>query len=101
VDRDARRVALSRKRLHSDPWPRVAASHSVGDVIDATVTNVVEFGAFAAVAEGVEGLIHISELSDRPFAHPSEVVGEGQRVQVRVLNVDVKGRRLGLSLRQA
>ena len=101
VDRDARRVGLSLKRLERNPWPEVCEHYAVGNIIDATVTNVVDFGAFACVAEGVEGLIHISELSDGPFGHPSEVVREGQEVRVRVLHVDPDSRRLGLSLRQA
>jgi small subunit ribosomal protein S1 len=101
VDRAARRVGLSVKRLHRNPWPAVGEQHAVGDVIDAVVTNVVDFGAFAMVSEGVEGLIHISELADHPFDHPREVVHEGQAVQVRVLHIDVDGRRLGLSIRQA
>lgn len=101
VDRDARRVGLSLKRLRRNPWPLVAERHAVGDVIDAIITNVVDFGAFAVVDEGVEGLVHISELADQPFGHPSEVVSEGQHVRVRILHIDVEGRRLGLSLRQA
>jgi small subunit ribosomal protein S1 len=100
TDRDARRVALSLKRLDRNPWPLVAQRHAIGDVIDAVITNVVDFGAFAVVEEGVEGLIHISELADRPFNQPGDVVGEGQQVRVRVLHIDVDGRRLGLSLRQ-
>jgi small subunit ribosomal protein S1 len=101
VDRDARRVALSLKRLVPDPWHLVGRHYEVGDVIDAVVTNVVDFGAFARVPEGIDGLIHISELADGPFFHPANVVSEGQHVKVRVLHVDVDGRRLGLSLRQA
>jgi small subunit ribosomal protein S1 len=101
VDRSARRVALSLKRLRPDPWQLVGRNYAVGDVIDAVVTNVVEFGAFARVPEGIDGLIHISELADGPFFHPSNVVSEGQAVRVRVLHIDVEGRRLGLSLRQA
>jgi len=101
VDRTARRVGLSMKRLEPNPWPRVYEHYAVGSVIDATVTNVVDFGAFASVEEGVEGLIHISEMSDEPFVHPREVVSEGERVRVRVLHVDPESRRLGLSMRQA
>ncbi len=101
VDRSTRRVALSYKRLQEDPWLLVGQRYAVGNVIDAHVTHVVHFGAFARVTEGVEGLIHISELSDTPFEHPSEVVSEGVAVRVRVLHIDADARRLGLSLRQA
>jgi small subunit ribosomal protein S1 len=65
------------------------------------ITHVVQFGAFARVPEGVEGLVHISELSETTFEHPREVVQEGQAVRVRVLHIDAGSRRLGLSLRQA
>jgi small subunit ribosomal protein S1 len=99
VDRSARRVALSYKRLQDDPWRRVGERYGVGDIIDATVTHVVHFGAFARVTEGVEGLIHISELSDVPFEHPGDVIQAGQAVRVRVLHIDAAARRLGLSLR--
>jgi small subunit ribosomal protein S1 len=101
VDRESRRVGLSLKRLFRNPWPLVAQRHAVGDVIDATITNVVDFGAFAIVEEGVEGLVHISELAEGPFDHPSDVVNEGQQVRARILHIDVQGRRLGLSMRQA
>jgi small subunit ribosomal protein S1 len=100
VDRASRRVALSLKRLDPDPWLVVGECHAVGDVIDAVITTVVPFGAFAQVDEGVEGLIHLSELADGPFLDPRQVVSEGQRVRVRVLHVDSEARRLGLSLRQ-
>jgi small subunit ribosomal protein S1 len=101
VDRQARRVALSYKRMCDDPWLLVGARYAVGDRIEAVVTHVVSFGAFARVTEGVEGLIHISELSDVPFDQPTDVVQAGQTLQVRVLHIDAASRRLGLSLRQA
>lgn len=101
VDFVHRRVGLSLKRLHPDPWQLVAERHQVGDVIPATVTNIVPFGAFARVEEGIEGLIHISELAEASFTDPREVVTEGQEVRVRVLHIDPASRRLGLSIRQA
>lgn len=101
VDRVNRRVALSRKRMRPDPWSRVGERYSVGDEIDVLVTNIVSFGAFARVEEGVEGLIHISELSDGPFVDIRQVVTEGQGIRARVLHIDPDARRLGLSLRQA
>ena len=101
VDREARRIALSDKRLAPDRWQEIGSRYVVGDVIDAVVTNVVDFGAFARVPEGVDGLIHISELADGPFLHPRNVVSVGQAVKVRVLHIDAPARRLGLSLRQA
>jgi len=101
VDFEGRRVGLSLKRLEPDPWHLVDERYTVGDIIDATITNVVHFGAFARVEEGIEGLIHISELSDTPFIEPQHIVGQGQRVRARILHIDPTARRLGLSVRQA
>ena len=99
VDLGGRRVGLSLKRLHADPWRLVAERYHTGDIIDATVTNVVQFGAFAQVEEGVEGLIHISELSAAAFNAAEDVVREGQRIKVRILHINPVERRLGLSIR--
>jgi small subunit ribosomal protein S1 len=101
VDLEGRRVGLSLKQLFDDPWQLIASRYAVGDVIDAKITNVVHFGAFAQVDEKVEGLIHISELAESAFAYATQVVAEGQTVKVRVLHIDSKARRLGLSIRQA
>lgn len=101
VDRAQRRVALSVKRLQPDPWATVAARYQIGQIVDGLVTTVVDFGAFVRLEEGVEGLIHISELAEGNFLHPRNVVREDETVRVKVLNVDVAHRRLGLSLRQA
>ena len=100
VNRDQGRVALSLKRLQPDPWATVAERYYVGQIIEGIITNVVDFGAFARVEEGLEGLIHVSELAEGNFLHPRNVVSEGDRVKVRVLNIDGQSRRLGLSLRQ-
>ena len=100
VDRGQRRVALSLKRLRPDPWATVEQRYLPGQVISGTVTNVVDFGAFVRIEEGLEGLIHISELAEGNFLHPRNVVHEGEVVHMRVLNIDSRNRRLGLSLRQ-
>ena len=101
VDRDNGRIALSVKRLTPNPWATVDEKYSVGQIVEATVTNVVDFGAFAQLEEGLEGLIHISELSREPLGHPSEAVNPGQRVTVRILRIESKDHRLGLSMAQA
>ena len=100
VNPEQRRIALSLKQLQPDPWMLVEQHYDVGDVVDVVITNVVEFGAFARVPEGVEGLIHISELAEGHFLHARNVVQEGDRVSARVLNIDPVSHRLGLSLRQ-
>lgn len=99
IDRDAGRIALSLKRLRPDPWETVNQRYQIGDIIQGVVTNVVDFGAFACIEEGLEGLIHVSELAEGHFLHPRNVVNEGQQVTARVLSIDSHARRLGLSLR--
>jgi small subunit ribosomal protein S1 len=99
VHREQGRVALSVKRLQPDPWETVEQRYHIGQMIEGVITNVVDFGAFACVEEGLEGLIHVSELAEGHFLHPRNVVSEGQTVRARVLNIDGRARRLGLSLR--
>jgi small subunit ribosomal protein S1 len=99
VNRDAGRVALSLKRMRPDPWATVAQRYHIGQIVYGVVTNVVDFGAFARIEEGLEGLIHVSELAEGHFLHPRNVVSEGQGVYARILSIDGRVRRLGLSLR--
>lgn len=101
VDRERGRVGLSLKRVQPDPWRTIEERYQVGQMVQGVITNVVEFGAFAQVEEGVEGLIHLSELAEGHFLHPRNVVREGMTVRMRVIYVDAARRRLGLSLRQA
>lgn len=100
VDRDLGRVALSLKKLLPDPWETVEQRFQLGQIVEGVVTNVVKFGAFVCVDEGLEGLIHISELGDGSFLHPRSVVKEEERVRARIIHVDGPSRRLGLSLRE-
>lgn len=99
VNRDAGRIALSVKRLHPDPWETVSKRYQIGETVEGIITNVVDFGAFARIEEGLEGLIHVSELAEGHFLHPRNVVSEGQPVRARILSIDGNNRRLGLSLR--
>ncbi|MFN8499191.1 MAG: S1 RNA-binding domain-containing protein [Anaerolineae bacterium] len=101
VDRDRNRIGLSLKRLRPDPWSTLAERYQPGELVQGTITNLAKFGAFARIGEGVEGLIHISELADRPVNNPADVVHEGQVVTVKVLGVDTQRKRVSLSLRQA
>jgi small subunit ribosomal protein S1 len=100
VDREAKKIGLSLKRLQPDPWTTVEERYQVGQLVEGTITNVVSFGAFTQVEEGLEGLIHISELAEGNFLHPRNVVKEGDVVTARILNIDSINHRLGLSLRQ-
>jgi small subunit ribosomal protein S1 len=99
VDRNDQRVALSLKRLRPNPWTTVNTTYHVGQDIEAVVTNVVDFGVFAQIEEGLEGLIHISELQT-PVQHPNEVVAVGDLIMVRIVRIDSPNHRLGLSMRQ-
>ncbi len=101
VDKEEERIALSMKRLEADPWSQVAQKYAVGDVVEGEVTNLTDFGAFARIEPGVEGLIHISELSDFKIAHPREVVHRGQRLTLRIISIDTERQRIGLSLKRA
>ncbi len=99
VQPTAGRIALSFKRLHPDPWQTVQQRYNVGEMVEGLITNVVDFGAFVRLEEGLEGLIHVSELAEGHFLHPRNVVTEGQPIRARILNIDGRARRLGLSLR--
>ncbi len=99
VNKPAGRIALSIKRLTPDPWQTVHQRYAIGQYVSARITSVVDFGAFARIEDGLEGLIHVSELAEGQFLHPRNVVMEGQVVQARILSIDGRARRLGLSLR--
>ncbi len=101
IDREHHHIGLSIKRLRENPWMMVDVRYSIGDLVEAEVTNLVDFGAFVQLEEGLEGLVHISELADERVEHPSEVLRVGERVQVRVLRIEKEQHRLSLSLRQA
>lgn len=101
VHPDAGRIALSLKRLRPDPWETVHLRYHVGEMVTGTITNVVDFGAFARIEEGLEGLIHVSELAEGQFLHPRNVVSEGQMIRARILHIDGHARRLGLTLRES
>jgi small subunit ribosomal protein S1 len=102
VDVSKNRIGLSIKELKADPWDELAIRFGNGALVRGTITKLTKFGAFARVQgmEAIEGLIHISELSDERVEHPRDVVNKGDRLTLRVVKVDVKNRRLGLSLRR-
>ena len=101
VDRERMRIGLSIKRQAADPWDEIATAYSPGQLVQAVVTKLTKFGAFAQLVESpeIEGLVHISELSDQRVNHPREVVDIGAKLTLRVVKLDVKDRRLGLSLK--
>jgi small subunit ribosomal protein S1 len=100
LDQERQRIGLSLKRLQPEPWSLVEDKYELGQLIEGVVTNVVDFGAFAEVEQGVEGLIHVSELAEAPISHPRDVVKKGDLLLLRVIRIDVRRKRLGLSLKR-
>ena len=101
VDFDRERVSLSLKATQEDPWQAFARTHAIGQVVPGKVTKLVPFGAFVRVDEGIEGLVHISELAERHVEIPEQVVQVGSEVMVKVIDIDLERRRISLSLKQA
>jgi small subunit ribosomal protein S1 len=101
VDMDRERVSLSLKATQEDPWQQFARTHAIGQVVPGKVTKLVPFGAFVRVDEGIEGLVHISELAERHVEIPEQVVQVGDSIFVKVIDIDLDRRRISLSLKQA
>jgi small subunit ribosomal protein S1 len=100
IDRDRQRISLGLKQTQEDPWQRVVDTYNVGDELEGTVTKVVAFGAFVEILEGVEGLVHISELAQQHVENPREIVQPGDEVKVKILEIDSERRRLSLSIKR-
>ena len=100
IDRDRQRISLGLKQTQEDPWQRVVDTYHVGDELEGTVTKVVTFGAFVEILDGVEGLVHISELAAHHVENPREIVQPGDDVKVKILEIDSERRRLSLSVKR-
>ena len=100
IDRKRQRIGLSLKALQPDPWQTVDKIYYIDQLVSGTVTNVVDFGAFVVLGNGIEGLIHVSELADPPVDNPHDVVQPGDTVVVRILGIDAARRRIELSLKR-
>jgi small subunit ribosomal protein S1 len=100
IDRERQRISLGLKQTQEDPWQRVMDTYNVGDVLEGKVTKVVSFGAFVEILDGVEGLVHISELAQHHVENPREVVNQGDTVRVKILEIDSERRRLSLSVKR-
>ncbi|TXL62888.1 30S ribosomal protein S1 [Aeromicrobium terrae] len=101
VDMERERVSLSLKATQEDPWQHFARTHQIGQIVPGKVTKLVPFGAFVRVEEGIEGLVHISELAERHVEIPEQVVQIGDSVMVKIIDIDLERRRISLSLKQA
>jgi small subunit ribosomal protein S1 len=101
INAEEKKIALSIKRTQPEPWSRVATSYEVGQLVRGTVTQLANFGAFARIEDGIEGLIHVSELAEERIQHPKQVVVESEELILRIIRIDPQRRRMGLSLRRA
>jgi len=101
VDMERERVSLSLKSTQEDPWQQFSRSHQINQVVPGKVTKLVPFGAFIRVADGIEGLVHISELSENQVEIPEQVVQVNQEVTVKIIDIDLERRRISLSVKQA
>ena len=100
VDRENLKIALSLRRLQPEPWDEIETKFAVGQTVTGTVTKLANFGAFARIDRGIEGLIHISELAHQVIKHPRDVVTEGDELELKIIRIEPERRRLGLSLKQ-
>ena len=100
IDRDRQRISLGLKQTQEDPWQKIVSEHNIGDVVEGRVTKIVAFGAFVEIYEGIEGLVHISELANRHVERPDEVVSVNQHILVKVIEIDSDRRRLSLSIKR-
>jgi small subunit ribosomal protein S1 len=100
IDRDRQRISLGLKQTQEDPWQRVVDTYNIGDELEGTVTKVVAFGAFVEILDGVEGLVHISELAQHHVENPREIIQPGDQVRVKILEIDSERRRLSLSIKR-
>jgi small subunit ribosomal protein S1 len=100
IDRDRQRISLGLKQTQEDPWQRVVDTYNIGDELEGTVTKVVTFGAFVEILDGVEGLVHISELAQHHVENPREIIQPGDQVRVKILEIDSDRRRLSLSIKR-
>ncbi len=100
VDRDKKRIGLSLRQLQKDPWVERISQYEIGQLLEGTITRLTKFGAFARIEDELEGLIHISEISERRIEHPKEILKEGDSVTLRVIKIEPENHRVGLSIRR-
>ena len=102
IDQEKQRISLGIKQMHEDPWKNaIPEAYKPGMVVHGTVTKITNFGVFVELEDGLEGLLHISELSDQKVDSPQDIVKAGEEVNVKILRVDLEDRKIGLSLKRA
>ncbi len=101
IDKDKHEISLGMKQTQDNPWDKVADRYPIGTLVEGTVRNLTNYGAFIEIEEGIDGLLHVSDMSwTRKISHPSEVVEKGQKIKCKVLSVDQQRRRIALGLKQ-
>ena len=100
LDREKQRISLGYKRTEDNPWEKFKAEYAVGDVVTAKIVSITTFGAFAQIIDGVDGLIHISQLADRRVENVKDVVSVGDEVQVKIIGIDLDNKRISISMRE-
>ena len=98
IEKETLRIALSKKRLEPEPWETLGTKISLGDVYKGRITKITNFGAFARIEGGLEGLVHISEISESDIDDPSQVLSEGEELDLKIIRIDHEKRRLALSV---
>ncbi len=101
VDKERGRISLGLKQIMPNPWDELDEKYTIGSIVEGKIVKLVNFGAFVEVAPGVEGLVHISQISQEHIANPEDVLKEGDSVKVKILDVDTKGKRMSLSIKEA
>ena len=100
IKKDQQKISFSLKQLEPNPWPEIAKKYKVGTVVKGKVYNITDFGAFIEIEEGIDGLLHISNISDQPIKHPSEVLRKGQKIETMVLEINPDEKKINLGLKQ-
>ena len=101
VDKDAERVSLSLKHILPDPWTEISSKFKAGDVVEGKVVRLADFGAFVELIPGVDGLVHVSQISEEHVEKPEDVLSVGQEIKVKILDIDTQAKRVSLSMREA
>ena len=101
LDRDRNRISLSVKRVLNSPWENIGERYKVNDIVEGVVSKVIGIGAFVEIEPGLEGLVHISQISQEHVTAPEEILKVGDKVKVKILNVDEKASRISLSIKEA
>ena len=100
IKKDEKKISFSLRQLEPNPWPEIAKKYPVGSIVKGRVYHITDFGAFVEIEKGIDGFVHISNISDKPIKHPSEVLRKGQRLEFKVLEIDPQGKKISLGLKQ-